>query len=370
MKWITVPAFLLSLLTMTTLAPAQKWTDAQADAWYARQPWLVGCNFIPSTAINQLEMWQADTFDLPTIDRELGLAESLGFTTVRVFLHDLLWDQDKDGLLKRMDQFLDVAHKHHIGVMFVFFDGCWHPHPKLGQQPDPKPHTHNSGWVQSPSQDLLKDPSKHDSLKTYVQGVLTRFKNDPRITAWDVYNEPDNPNTSAYGKMIIPDKADRALELLTKTFQWAQEVRPSQPLTAGPWHGDWSSLEKMPPVGRLCLEQSDVPSYHNYGKLDDMKHRVAALRKLTNRPLLCTEYMARPAGSTFADILPWLKEQRIAAYNWGFVSGKSQTIYPWDSWTKHYTAQPPVWFHDIFHPDGTPYRPEEVALIKKLTKRE
>ena len=106
-----------------------RWTPEQAHAWYAKQPWLVGCNYIPSNAINQLEMWQADTFDPATIDRELGWAASLGFTSVRVFLHDLLWQQDREGFLKRLDQFLAIAERHHIGVMLVPLDGVWDPQP-------------------------------------------------------------------------------------------------------------------------------------------------------------------------------------------------------------------------------------------------
>lgn len=40
--------------------------------------WYFGANFIPSTAINQLEMWQKETFDPTTIDRELGFARKIG----------------------------------------------------------------------------------------------------------------------------------------------------------------------------------------------------------------------------------------------------------------------------------------------------
>src|SRR6187455_2063217 len=91
-----------------TIAPRARWTIEQANAWYAKQPWLVGCNYSPRTAINQLEMWQAETWDPQTIDQELGWAHDLGFTSVRVFLHDLVWKNDRQGLLRRMDKFLDL----------------------------------------------------------------------------------------------------------------------------------------------------------------------------------------------------------------------------------------------------------------------
>jgi hypothetical protein len=346
----------------------QRWSEEKANAWYAKQPWLVGCNYIPSSAINQLEMWQAESFDLPAIERELALAKGLGFNTVRVFLHDMLWEQDSKGFLKRVDQFLGVADKNGIGVMIVLFDGVWDPNPKLGKQRDPKPHTHNSGWVQGPSQEVLKDPKRHDELEAYVKGVVGRFKDDRRVQVWDVYNEPDNPNVSAYGKVELPNKAEMALQLIRKAFAWAREANPSQPLTAGVWAGAWTSADVMSPMARFSVEQSDVISFHTYVGLDEVKARVEELKQF-NRPLLCTEYMARPQGSTFAAILPYFKEQKIAAYNWGFVDGKSQTIYPWDSWKKDYTAEPPVWFHDIFRRDGSPYIKEEVDLIKRLTGR-
>ena len=353
--------------------PSTRWSEHKANEWYAKQPWLVGCNFIPSNAINQLEMWQPQTFDLATIDKELALAKGLGFNSVRVFLHDLLWEQDAKGLLSRIDQFLNVADKNGIGVMFVLFDGVWDPDPRVGKQRAPKPHTHNSGWVQGPSRDVLKDPSRHDALGAYVKGVIGRFKDDHRVQVWDIYNEPDNTNVNSYGvksktKTELPDEQKKAmaLALITKAFAWARGVNPSQPITSGVWAGSWKTIDAMSPMARFCAEQSDVITFHSYNPLDNVKSRVAELRQF-NRPLLCTEYMARPAGSTFETILPYFKEEKIGAYNWGFVDGKSQTIYPWDSWTKEYTAEPPVWFHDIFRKDGSAYRKEEVELIRKLT---
>jgi hypothetical protein len=345
---------------------AGQWSKKKASDWYAVQPWLVGCNFVPSTAVNQLEMWQADTFDLATIDRELGLCQGLGFNSVRVFLHDMVWTEDSNAFLNRIDQFLAVADKHGIGVMFVLLDGCWDPHPQPGKQRDPKLRVHNSGWVQSPSCDVLKDPSKHAALEAYVKGVIACFKDDKRVQVWDLYNEPDNTNANAFGDVELKDKPQLALALITKAFAWAREVNPSQPLTGGVWAGSFKTLDEMSPMTRFCVEHSDIITFHNYTPLAELRPRVDQLRQF-NRPLLCTEYMARPVGSTFEAILPYFKENKIAAYNWGCVDGKCQTIYPWDSCKKQYTCEPPVWFHDIFRADGKPYREEEAKLIKRLT---
>lgn len=339
----------------------------KANAWYQAKPWPVGCNFTPSTAINQLEMWQADTFDLGVIDRELGWAEQLGFNCVRVFLHNLLWQQDSKGFLQRMDQFLAVADKHHIQVMFVLLDACWDPYPQLGKQRDPKPGVHNSGWVQSPGVEILKNPARHSELKPYIRGVVSHFRKDKRILAWDIFNEPDNINRPAYVALEPANKAEYSLMLIQKAYAWAREAKPTQPLTAAVWQGNWADPSKLSAIEKFMLEQSDVISFHNYDKEPQLMACVQNLRRY-GKPILCTEYMARPQGSTFDPNLAGMKKEKVGAFNWGFVDGKTQTIYPWDSWEKTYTAEPPLWFHDIFRRDGTPYRAEEIEFIKKLAR--
>ncbi len=313
-------------------------------------------------------MWQADTFDLPTIDRELGWAEGLGFNSIRVFLHHLPWERDPQAFLQRIEQFLATADRHKIGVMFVLLDGCWDPYPHSGRQHPPRSGLHNSGWVQSPGLVILKNPERHDELKDYITGVVGHFRTDQRVHAWDLFNEPDNANRSSYGRFEPTNKADLALMLLQKEFTWARSVDPHQPLTVGVWAGDLTSPERLSPINRFMLTQSDVISFHNYKPLPEMKAYVEALKRY-GRPLLCTEYMARPAGSRFDPILGYLKSEHVAAFNWGFVAGKTQTIYPWNSWEKPYANEPSVWFHDIFHPEGSPYNVTEVEYIRTVTGR-
>ena len=348
-------------------AQQSRWTEAQANAWYAQQPWPVGANFLPSTAINELEMWQADTFDATTIDRELGWAQGIGMNTMRVFLHNLLWEQDPEGFKRRIDSFLTIAARHHIRPIFVLFDSCWDPHPKLGLQHPPIPGVHNSGWVQAPGAEVLSDPAQVPRLESYVKGVVGAFANDPRVLAWDLWNEPDNGNDSSYKKGDPKNKNEIIIGLLPKVFVWARSVHPAQPLTSGVWHGDWTSTDTMPPLARIQIEQSDVISFHNYGWPEDFEHHVKLLEQY-HRPIICTEYMARGAGSTFDTVLPIAQAHHVGAVNWGLVAGKSQTYLPWDSWTRPYVLeQPPVWFHDVFHPDGTPYRQREADIIRNLT---
>jgi hypothetical protein len=219
----------------------------------------------------------------------------------------------------------------------------------------------------------LNDSNRQDALKPYVQGVLRKFKADDRVLAWDLFNEPDNANFTSYGpKSKTPDldyktKSKRAAELLQKAFRWAREVDPSQPLTVGVWTGaGW--VENPKGVALLSLQHSDVISFHSYSGPEPTRKIVQRLARYGG-PLICTEYMARSAGSTFETILPIFAEHRVGAINWGLVAGKSNTIYPWKSWQKPFSDEPEPWFHDVFHQDGQAYRAEETELIKKIVSK-
>jgi hypothetical protein len=369
-SWLSALLFLAllpNLHAQAAQAPAQRWTEAQANAWYAQQPWPVGADFLPSNAINELEMWQADTYDPVTIERELGWAEAIGMNTMRVFLHNLLWEQDPKGFQQRIDAFLAICARHHIRPVFVLFDSCWELFPKLGPQHPPIPGVHNSGWVQAPGATVLSDPTQYPRLESYTKEVVGAFANDPRILAWDLWNEPDNGNADSYAKGEPKNKNEIIIGLLPQVFAWARSAHPTQPLTSGLWHGDWTSLATMPPLARIQIEQSDVISFHNYGWPEDFEQHVTMLEQF-HRPIICTEYMARNLGSTFDTILPIARQHHVGAINWGLVAGKSQTYLPWDSWQRPYVDhQPSVWQHDVFHLDGTPYRQREVEIIRNLT---
>lgn len=345
-----------------------RWTGAAATAYADARPRPLGANYIPRTAINQLEMWQAETFNPEQIDEELGWAAAIGMNSMRVYLHNLVWEQDSTGFLGRMEQYLAIADKHGISTTFVLFDAVWDPVADPGAQPEPRPHVHNSGWVQSPpARQLMNGDRYYPQGRDYVQGVLKHFKDDPRIFMWDLYNEPDNEN---FGKFPNEpkNKADFVYPLLVNTFRWAREVGPSQPLTAGIWWGDFfNNPDGNKPLNKwnaFQLANSDLISYHHY--LDSTHHRKI-LDKLVkyNRPLVCTEYIARTHGSTFQTTLPLLAAYNVGAYNRGLVAGKTQTNYPWSSWDSTFTAEPYLWHHDLFYPDGRPYSEEEVELIRK-----
>jgi hypothetical protein len=348
----------LSILAIWTGSFAQKkttaigkvWSAEKANQWYAEHKWLTGANYIPANAINQLEMWQADTFSPDLIDKELGWAQQIGFNTMRVFLHSQAWNQDAEGFKKRIDQFLMISQKHGIQPMFVFFDDCWNKTSTPGKQPAPKIGVHNSGWLQDPGDPNSKESANFPALEKYVKDILTRFGKDKRILMWDLYNEPGNSG-----------KLESTIPLLTAEIKWVREANPEQPITIGLW--DWN-YEKL---NAIQIANSDVITYHNYEE-PQWHERTINLLKVHGKPLICTEYMARTRNSRFSNILPLLKKENVGAINWGFVAGKTNTKYAWDTPLAD-GSDPIEWFHEIFNPDGTPYRQDEVNLIKKLNQQ-
>jgi len=325
--------------------------------WEVRpEVWRVGCNFIPSTAANQLEMWQRESFDLATIRRELGWAQDLGFNAVRVFLHDLLWS-DSSGFVERLRAYLDAAAEHKIGTLFVFFDDCWNSSPKAGPQPAPLSDAHNSQWVQSPGDSVVASLADHAvamRLEAYVKGVLEALGDDGRVIGWDLYNEPGG----GLGSESPPCRRQHAsLPLLKLAFAWARDVDPSQPLTSGVWDINCGELRDYQ------LQQSDIITFHRYadpGAAVSVPTEIASLQTL-KRPVVCTEYMARPLNSRFENHLAVFNETGVGCFNWGLVAGKTQTFLPW-GWEPRCE-----WFHDIYHAWGTPYSASEVAIVRCLT---
>jgi len=347
-----------------------RWSEERAWEWQKKHGWMRGTNFNPSTSINQLEFWQEDTYDPKTIERELKWSAEIGMNLHRVYLHNLLWDQDSIGFLKRVENYLKISDLYGIKTLFVLLDDVWHPIPKLGKQPEPIPFVHNSGWVQAPGSEILGDSLRHIEVKNYIKGIIAHFANDNRVVGWDLYNEPDNANYTPNPRfpdrpIDIKDKKIYSLSLLKKVFRWSREINPSQPLTVGLWkdHLTWSNTDSLTPIDKFVLSNSDVITFHAYGDITETKKKIENL-EIYNRPLLCTEYLARGQGNTFQTMLPLFKEKNVAAINWGFVAGKTNTAFPWSSWSKKFDSLPEVWHHDIFLTDKTPFDEAEIKFLK------
>jgi len=391
---------------------AGRWSVERITAWYSGMPWLVGANYLPSNKINAIDMWQASTWDAREIASELKLAESIGYNTLRVFLHPLVWADDEHGLYRRMDRFLAMAERRGIRPSFVFFDDCHYPYAKLGPQPLPVPAFHNSGWVNAPDRQLAERYARGEAstgetsaLRGYVQRTIARFANDRRVLYWELYNEPGRGNGEydEAGKLILAEIGDRSRHLVQDSWAWARAVAPSQPITSTSLGGIGSASAEINAVN------SDLYSIHVYDALSELQKAVTTW-SADGRPVLVTEWLNR---STIADIpkdmlpmlkdadwlkradgtnipqyvLPYLKEQNVGAINWGFVTGKSETNWHWSSRyvngkIRNLAAErragnvihsgdplpePTAWFHDLFRPDHTPYDPAEIELFRSLT---
>jgi hypothetical protein len=352
-----------------------RWSPERARRWYDQQPWFVGANYVPAYAINQIEMWQAETFDPVAIARELDWARDLGMNSMRVFLHDLLWREDPAGFQSRIDQYLDIAAERGIRSMIVLFDSVWHPEPRLGPQTAPIRGVHNSGWVQSPHRDTLENPAEWPWLRDYVDGVVSAFGRDDRIAIWDVWNEPDNIYMGTLKDLQSPRKFELVAELLPQVFSWVRAADPMQPLTSAVWHNhDWRWGPKLNAIEQTQLGESDIISFHNYEWPEKFEARIGQLSEY-GRPIVCTEWLARSVGSLVETVLPVAHQHRVGMYNWGLVAGRSQTVFHWDSWRTPWVPEtadeehPPVWFHDLLRPDGTPYRAAEANMFRMLANQ-
>jgi len=347
-----------------------RWSRDRATRWALERPWWIGCNFSPSTASNQLEMWQAETFDPDTIGRELCWASKIGMNSVRVFLHDLVWQADPDGFKSRIDTFLSLADKVNIQTMLVLFDDCWFP-PVAGPQLEPVPGVHNSRWAQSPGHAVTRDRTQWPRLEQYVRDIIGTFGQDERVCVWDLYNEPGNellPLATLPKRQSIPRALGKifrhfvlpspTLPLLRDCFDWARSANPIQPITVGVW-------APIPRLNRLQLAHSDIISFHHYQDEKSLRKTITTLKRKHCRPILCTEWMARPLGSQVKTHLPIFRDQGVGCFCWGLVSGRTQTIHRWTD--RPGTPAPRLWHHDLLHPDGSPYDENEIALMRRIT---
>lgn len=332
-------------------APAGQWPREKAWEWNRKSGWLLGCNFLPSSAVNDVEMWQADTFDTAAIQRELGWARDCGFNTIRVFLNFVVWKADSAGMKKRFEQFLKLADQQQLNVMPVLFDDCNFANriAAAGKQPPPVPGVHNSQWVSSPPLAMVTNYSAWPELESYAKDMVQTFGHDRRIVAWDLYNEAGN---SRMGTNSLP--------LLKAVFDWARSAHPAQPLTSCAW------IDFKSPMSQRIMELSDVVSFHGYLPLSGTLDMLEACRKF-DRPIICTEWLHRARGNTVEEILPVFHSQGVGCYNWGLVSGRTQTYMPWGSAPG--TPVPTLWQHDLLHSDGRPFKPEERNLIRQHSQK-
>ncbi|MBC8592780.1 cellulase family glycosylhydrolase [Oscillospiraceae bacterium N12] len=343
---------IVCLLNLSAYAQDSTWSVEKAKSWGERQPWYCGVNYIPSNAINYTAMWDKTSFSPDLIDKELDLAEKIGINCVRVVMQYIVYEDDPVYFLRTFNHFLAISEKHHIKVIPCFFDDCAfgvNTDPVLGKQSEPLEGWYAWAWSPSPGYSMVVDSRTHYKLEEYVKSVMTRFKQDDRILLWDLYNEPTNTT--------MPE---RSLPLLYKVFEWAREINPEQPVTSGIWNDNTV-------LNDFLIKNSDVITFHRYAPVKETEEAMAKFMKL-GRPVICTEWMNRVAKSTILDLLPLFKENHVGCVMWGLVNGKTQTHLSWG----HRPEDLPYkgeWQHDIFTDKLVPYNPEEIELIKEMTRK-
>lgn len=351
-----------------------RWSEEKAHNWLEKQGWLCGFNYLPGTAVNWTEMWQRETFDLDRICQELEWAARAGYNTLRTNLPFIVWLYDRDGLFERINAFLSVCQQKGIKVMMTLMDDCGFSgeHPFIGRQKEPVRDLHNSQAAASPGRNIVMLPSVWGNVEKYIRDIIGQFAKDERIIVWDLYNEPTNRMifTLEGEKAFDPDMESYSIQLMEKAFLWARNINPSQPLTVGAWHIANILAPDAPvythPADQRAMELSDVISFHAYVPLELMSKAIELLKQY-GRPLICTEWLARHAGSVMAEQLPVFRENNIGCYQWGLVRGRTQTHIPWPEIKKINPDYHDRWFHDVFDENGNAYDSSEMELLKRLT---
>lgn len=351
----------------------KRWSPKKANEWYAQMGWLRGCNFLPSNCKGFLDMFQSYQSDehLACADAELALAASLGYNSIRFLLNFNVWRLEHDHLLKQFDAYLSLCKKHGMTAMVMLGCDCCVPKTKLYTPPALGEQRVDWGWHGGTKHSAFEDrkevghhlldiPEFRELYYAFIREIITIHKEDPRICVWDLYNEPGNSNRD---EITLPH--------LQKFFEIAREIDPIQPLTACLWRWDDAQFETPSPCAQFCLDNADIITYHNYENLEKNVRIIRFLRRF-GRPVMNTEWMARPLGSTVFDLFPLFYLENVSCFNWGLVAGKAQYFECWNNIWDRYEAGVDenidfrLWFHDLFRPSHRPYDPKETALIRRI----
>jgi hypothetical protein len=303
-------------------------------------------------------MWMPYCFNTTFIDKELELAENIGFNCLRVVLPFVVWEHDPQAFKQRLSAFLEICDHRRIKVMFALFDDCaWGNDEKLkdpwyGKQPDVLKGWYANGWTPSPGHSMVRDQKTWPRLERYVKDVIVSFRDDRRVWIWDLYNEPTN---GGLGDVTLP--------LVRKVFVWAREARPSQPLTVGQFEGNNQ-------LNEIIFDNSDIITFHDYDDPASLAKHINVLKQ-HGRPVINTEWLNRGRGSIVTACLPIFQKENVGCMHWGLVNGKTQTNLAW-GWRPG-QGEPKVWQHDLFNNNHVPYDKDELPLFRQyieLSKKE
>lgn len=351
----------------------ERWSKERAWEWYNAHPWIRGCNYMCADCVNRVDQWQSLHFEeyLKTTEEELKVMKELGFNSVRLILEYVVWKEEHDSFLERFDRYIELCHKYGISCMIVLANDCMPPKTELWKMPyigeqhydwgyhGGRKHSQHGGHsCPAPHYYLDDEESRKDYFKM-VEEIVTMYKDDERILMWDLFNEPGNSN-----------RRDITMPNLKAMFEVVRKINPSQPLTVAAW---WCGEDRRfnNELDQFALENSDIISYHNYGRYEEHIQVIKYLKSL-GRPIVNSEWLARCTDNTVFDNFPLFYLENIGSYNWGFVAGKYQTYEPYEAHWNWYRddKNAPIdftkWFHDLYRPSLRPYDPRETELISRF----
>ncbi|MBR1588544.1 MAG: cellulase family glycosylhydrolase [Kiritimatiellae bacterium] len=366
---------------------AGPWTKEKAWTWHCAQPWMRGCNYMPASAAGFDDMWQEHGSEarFKAMDRELALAEKTGFNVMRFLVSPGAWMAEHDGFMARFERSLALLGKHKMRAIVVLGNDCsvpkerWKPFKSGPQDVDwgchgGKKAPEHGSMPDAVGYTILDDPELNPKFYAMCEELVAKYRSDPRIAFWNLWNEPGNNNR---GRLTLPH--------LRKLFELCWRIDPIQPLAADVWCDRYGmgfpSGENVQPARadreaaqQLAGELSDIVSYHCYEPYDRQVTLIRDLRRFYGRPLVNTEWLARTSGCNVADCYPLFYVARVGAVNWGLVAGRFQAYEPREGMWKEIERgggkryDMTKWFHDLYRPSHRPYDPREIDLIKRFNR--
>ncbi len=319
---------------------------ATADKPYDTSRW-VGANYTPAYCVNAVQLWH--DFRPEVIDRELAAAKKYyGITSLRVYLHNIPYEAEKEKFLQRIEQFLAICDRYRIRPGFVFFDDCWNHTGVELESPPPVKGRHNGRWAACP-QDRQRTEEDLPKIQAYVQDVVAAHRRDGRVLWWEIFNEPRR-------------NAEYSARLRKLGYAWIKELEPIQPVIC-------------------CWDDSaetDIVDAHNYNNNFAGWDRQADLNPA--KGTVFTEagarwYAPRRSNAEPIEVIHWLQGRRAAKKTvpgvylcWELMVGNSNCRWYWG--TKDDTPEPTVPWCGLMWPDATPVSLAEAEAIRRYTTGE
>ncbi|WP_240655877.1 PA14 domain-containing protein [Paraburkholderia phosphatilytica] len=310
---------------------------------------VVGTVYTPSTADNAIDFWE--NYDPEVVNRELTYAQTYGVNTIAVYLHYLVWANDRVAFLSKFENLLEIAARHGIKVSPIFYDDCWNPNPQYGPQPAPVWGVHNSQWVQSPGtpveQAYFQSSATNasitykQSLANYITDFVAPHRNDPRIIFWEPMNEPGCSGNGALQETRAVMMNDARIAILN--------AGATQPINSPQVQEDEGTYF------------SDFYAFHPYNNPYTGPVNGSYVNALNS------ETLQRGFPGTTGQTMPGIVTNYGGTTGfiiWELMIGRTNTRFHWGQTpSAPATVEPATPFQGTIYPDGHPWQTSEVQAL-------